>query len=679
MQLLNFTIIKLTIGLIIGILLGYFFDTNPAYIIPLSVIFLLLLVFDLITSKHARKKHSWTAIVIYLATIFIGYLSIATHNESNFKNHYTKLNQKHKDSSQLIGFRVREVLKPGNFHNKYVIDVLSLNQIKTSGRSLLNVAKDSTKKPLKVDDVLITKTQFKELIPPLNPYQFNYKAYLKKQHIYHQLFVSNTSIHTISNNKHTLFGFAGLLRETINNKLKAHSFKPEELAIINALLLGQRQDISKDIYDSYTQAGAIHILAVSGLHVGIILLLLNFLFKPIEYFKHGLFFKTTLLIIVLWGFAIIAGLSASVVRAVSMFTVVAIALNLKRPTNVYNTLTISMFILLLWKPTFLFDVGFQLSYLAVFAIVAIQPMLDKLWQPKPKLLKFFWNIFTVTLAAQFGVIPISLYYFHQFPGLFFVSNLAIIPFLGLILGLGILVIGLSLLNFLPSFLANAYGTVISTMNKLVIWVAGQESFLFKNISFDFVHVLISYAIIITILIYLKTRTFKSLVFLLITIIISQGVLMFDKKEKAKNSFIVFHKSRHSIIGHKTNRQLRIYSNTNDSILQQDKTITNYKVGAHIKTIDIDSVKNIHTFNSRSVLLIDSFGVYKTARFKPSIILLQYSPKINLERLIERLQPELIISDGSNFKSYQERWKATCEAKKIPFHQTSKKGAFIYNY
>ena len=362
-----------------------------------------------------------------------------------------------------------------------------------------------------------------------------------------------------------------------------------------------------------------------------------------------------------------------------MFTVVAIALNLKRPTNVYNTLTISMFILLLWKPTFLFDVGFQLSYLAVFAIVAIQPMLDKLWQPKPKLLKFFWNIFTVTLAAQFGVIPISLYYFHQFPGLFFVSNLAIIPFLGLILGLGILVIGLSLLNFLPSFLANTYGTVISTMNKLVIWVAGQESFLFKNISFDFVHVLISYAIIITILIYLKARTFKSLVFLLITIIISQGVLMFDKKEKAKNSFIVFHKSRHSIIGHKTNRQLRIYSNTNDSILQQDKTITNYKVGAHIKTIDIDSVKNIHTFNSRSVLLIDSFGVYKTARFKPSIILLQHSPKINLERLIDRLQPELIISDGSNFKSYQERWKATCEAKKIPFHQTSKKGAFIYNY
>jgi len=679
MQLLNFTVIKLTFFLIIGILLGYFFDVNIVYLISLSIAFLLLLTVDLFISKYTRKKYSWVTIVIYSATICIGYLSISTHNESNFKNHYTKLNLKHLDSTYLINFRVKEVLKPGNYYNKYVIDILSLDNANTSGSSLLNVAKDSTIDPLKVDDILITKTPLKELIPPLNPHQFDYKAYLKKQHIYHQLFVSNIELHTISNSKHTLFGYASLLREAINNKLETYNFKPEELAIINALLLGQRQDISKDIYDSYTQAGAIHILAVSGLHVGIILILLNILFKPIEYFKHGLFFKTLLLIVVLWSFAVIAGLSASVVRAVSMFTVVAIALNLKRPTNVYNTLTISIFILLLWKPTFLFDVGFQLSYLAVFAIVAIQPMLDKLWQPKLRLVKVFWNIFTVTIAAQFGVIPISLYYFHQFPGLFFISNLAIIPFLGLILSLGIVVIGLSLVNLLPSFLASIYGGIISKMNELVGWVAAQESFLFRNISFDITHVLISYTIIISILIYLKTKTFKSIVSLLVIIIISQGVLMFHKKENNKNSFVVFHKSRHSIIGHKINKALHLYSNSSDSILKNDKTIINYKIGIHSKNTIIDSIKNIYTFDDRKLLVIDSLGVYKTKKLKPTIVLLQHSPKINLERLIERLKPELIISDGSNYKSYQERWKVTCEAKKIPFHQTSKKGAFIYNY
>ncbi|WP_347924345.1 ComEC/Rec2 family competence protein [Pontimicrobium sp. SW4] len=679
MQLLNFTIIKLAICLIIGILIGYFFDVNTVYIISLSVAFLLMLIVDLFIFKNTRKKHSWAAYVIYLTTICIGCLSINTHTESNFNNHYTKLNKKQTDSTLLISLRIREVLKSGSFYDKYIIDILSLDSTKISGRSLLNVAKDSTTSPLKVDDILITKTQFKELIPPLNPYQFDYKAYLKKQHIYHQLFVSNTEIYTISKNKHTLFGFASLLREIINSKLQSYSFKPEELAIINALLLGQRQDISKEIYDNYTQAGAIHILAVSGLHVGIILILLNVLFKPIEYLKHGLLIKTSLLIIVLWSFAIVAGLSASVVRAVSMFTVVAIAINLKRPTNVYNTLTISMFILLLWKPTFLFDVGFQLSYLAVFAIVAIQPMLDKLWQPKLKLVKIFWNIFTVTLAAQFGIIPISLYYFHQFPGLFFISNLAIIPFLGIILGLGIIVVGLSLLNLLPSFLTNAYGTIISKMNMLVDWVANQESFLFKNISFDFIHVLISYTIIIGIIFYLKTKTLRSIISLLAIIIVSQGVLMFDKKKNVENSFVVFHKSRHSIIGHKANQELHLYTSINDSILQNEKTITNYKVGAHIKTTTIDSIKNIYIFNNHKLLVIDSLGVYKTSKFKPTIVLLQYSPKINLERLIEWLQPELIISDGSNYKSYQERWKVTCEAKKIRFHRTSEKGAFIYDY
>jgi len=264
-------------------------------------------------------------------------------------------------------------------------------------------------------------------------------------------------------------------------------------------LLGQRQDISKEIYNSYTKAGAIHILAVSGLHVGIILLLLNFVFKPIEYVKHGKVYKTIILVLILWSFAVIAGLSASVVRAVSMFTIVAIAMNLNRPTNVYNTLAISMFFLLLFKPTFLFDVGFQLSYLAVFAIVIIQPMLYNLWRPKYFLFKFLWGIFTVTIAAQFGIIPVSLFYFHQFPGLFFISNLVIIPFLGTILGFGIIIIGLSLLNILPEFLAAIYGNIIGLMNTFVGWVSNQESFLFKNISFNIEQVFISYLLLILII------------------------------------------------------------------------------------------------------------------------------------------------------------------------------------
>jgi len=294
MQLLNFTIIKLTICLVIGILLGYYIDINIPFLLSICIGILLLVSFDVFILKNSYKNRFWIGLAIYLACICCGFLTISTHNEFNFKNHYTKLYKSEQDTIVPITFRIREVLKPGNFYNKYVIDILKFNDTIVSGRSLLNVEKDSTRNVLKVDDVLLTKTQFKDLIPPLNPHQFDYKAYLKKQHIYHQIFITSNKLYTISTKKHTLFGYASLLRETINKKFEKFNFKQDEIAIINALLLGQRQDISKDIYDSYTQAGAIHILAVSGLHVGIILLLLNFLFKPIEHLKNGLIIKTVI-------------------------------------------------------------------------------------------------------------------------------------------------------------------------------------------------------------------------------------------------------------------------------------------------------------------------------------------------------------------------------------------------
>ncbi|MBT8260239.1 MAG: ComEC family competence protein, partial [Bacteroidia bacterium] len=567
----------------------------------------------------------------------------------------------------------REVLKPGNFYDKYVIDILEINNTKVSGKSLLNVALDSIKPRLKVDEIYFSKTEFKELIPPLNPHQFDYRNYLSKKYIYHQIFTKNSKLLCLGSKRHTIFGYAALLREEINKRLNTFNFKDSELAIINALLLGQRQDISKDIYNSYTQAGAIHILAVSGLHVGIILMLLNILFKPLDYFKNGNLAKLLLIVTLLWTYAVIAGLSASVVRAVTMFTAVAIGMHLKRPTNVFNTLAISAFFLLLFKPLFLFDVGFQLSYLAVFAIVIIQPMLERLWKPRYRVVNFFWKILTVTFAAQFGIIPISLYYFHQFPGLFFLSNLVIIPCLGLILGFGILIIILSLLNILPIFLANTFGFVISLMNNFVAWVSQQENFLFKDISFSMSQVLFSYLIITFVIVWIKKKSYRYLKYVFISILFAQVFFIVEKVKYPKNEFIVFHKSRKSIIGVRHFKQLKLYHNLLEP--RDEKLLTNYKVGEHIKSIEYDSIKNFHQINEQMVLVVDSLAIYYTKTIKPDILLLINSPKMNLNRLIDSVKPNLIISDGSNYKSYQERWSKTCEKRKIPFHQTSKKGAF----
>ncbi|WP_412986469.1 ComEC/Rec2 family competence protein [Pontimicrobium sp. IMCC45349] len=676
MKLLNFSIIKLTIALIIGVLIGYYYSFSINISLSLTLLFSVSFIGLHFYSINKLKRFPLLDILVISTIVCIGILNTTLHKQSNFNNHYSYLDISTNESNYTIDFRVREVLKPGNYYNKYVINILKVNDSIVTGKTLLNVKKDSTIPSLKVDNIYYTKTQFKSLIHPLNPHQFDYKEYLRKQHIYHQLFVSNNELLLQNTDKHTIFGYAAALRENINSKLKAYNFKESELAIINALLLGQRQDISKEIYNSYTKAGAIHILAVSGLHVGIILFLLNYLLKPIEYFKKGYLIKLILTLIFMWSYAVIAGLSASVVRAVTMFSVFAFAMHLKRKTNVYNTLAISIFILLLFKPNFLFDVGFQLSYLAVLAIIIIQPMLYNLYKPKFKVIDFFWKIFTVTIAAQFGIIPISLYYFHQFPGLFVISNLVIIPCLSIILGAGILLIVLSLINALPTLFAEAYGFIISTMNNFVSWISEQETYLFQNISFSLTQVILSYIVIISGIACIKTKTYKSTLIFFISIIIFQGYFM-SLKFKTDNSFVVFHKSRYTIIGQKLNNKLII--NHNIEKIENEKLLTNYKIGEHIDTINYNTIKNLYTINNIKILVIDSLGIYNIKSIKPNIILLRDSPKLNLNRVIDSLQPELIISDGSNYKSYQERWKETCRIKKLPFHQTSKKGAFVISY
>ena len=674
---INFTILKLTFYFIIGILLSKWINFSLNLSLNITICLLVIVGTCILLIRSSLRKHSWLTIIIYTTIISTGYLTTRFHNSKQYKTHYTHLKSVHKDSTYTLQYKIIELLKPSLYHEKYIIKLQSLNGHFVSGKLLLNVKKDTLPFTISIDDIYVSKTKLKPLNLPLNPHQFNYKKYLNKKNIYNQLSISKTNFLKIDSTKHSLVGYASFLREMINKKLKTYHFSKDELAILNALLLGQRQDISKDIYKSYTKAGAIHILAVSGLHVGIILMLLHYLFRPLDYLNNGKVIKTITIVFLLWCYAFIAGLSPSVVRAVSMFTVFAIAMNLKRPTNIYNTVAISILFLLLFKPSLLFDVGFQMSYLAVLAIVTVEPMLNKLWKPKFKVLSFFWKTLTVTLAAQIGVVPISLFYFHQFPGLFFLSNLVIIPCLGIILGFGILVIVFALLNLLPNVIAILYGYIISLLNSFVNWISLQESFIFQNISFNIFNVTFSYLLIVSVIRVLKLKTFTSLLILLVSILSFQGYLFFEKYWSNKSSITIFHKSRHSIIGFQNDKALHLYHSLSDSLIKNETAILNYKIGESIKSIKTDSLRNAYSFNEKTILIIDSLGIYTIKHHKPDFILLRNSPKINLVRLIDSLHPELIISDGSNYRSYQERWHATCKAKKISFHQTSEKGAFIY--
>ncbi len=679
MKIINFNIVKLTALLILGVIIGSLNIFSIYESFTITTLLFALYTISFFIAKKRFIKTIWFGVISFLLMVSIGILTVNIHNQKNFKSHYSHTISSDSEALNIITFKIREVLKPGNYYDKYVIDILNIDGEKTTGKSLLNLQKDSLLTPLRIDAIYICKTKFKTLISPLNPNQFNYKKYLDKKYIYHQIFTTNEYLYNTNTKKQTLFGVAYDVREYINSKLKLYHFSPDELAIINALLLGQRQDISKEIYTNYTNAGAIHILAISGLHIGIILLILNFIFSPLVQIKYGSFIKTVLLLLILWSFAIVAELSASVTRAVTMFSIIAIAMNLKRPTNIFNTLAISIFVLLLIKPMFLFDVGFQLSYLAVLAIVVIDPILFKLCKPKNKILKFYWHTFTITISAQVGIIPISLYYFHEIASLFFISNLVIIPFLGVILSLGVLAILLAALNILPQIFADFYGNIIALVNNFIAWISQQNTFLIKHVSFNIGYVIASYILIVFIINFWKQKTFKSLKPVLLGIIIFQCTILYTKYNTPSNELIIFHKSRHSIIGQTSNNTINIADDLDSISKSKNKIIENFMVGNFIKHKTNNTLKNLYILNKETLFLIDSLGVYNVRNFKPDYILLRQSPKINLNRLIDSTKPRCIIADGSNYKSYIERWLNVCKKRKLPFHQTSKKGAFIIKY
>lgn len=676
MKILNFTLIKLTLCLITGIITAYFYSFSVKQSLVICISGLILLSGSFLISKSRFTKTIWFGLLGYLTMISVGILTVELHNQVNFNNHYTKYLQN--TAVPETTFRIREILKPTLYDDKYIVDILTLNSHKVSGKTLLNIKKDSANVRPNIDDVYISKTNFTRIPRPLNPGQFNYKTYLERSYIYHQISLKNHELFTVQSGRTTILGFADAFRNHINKKLKAYEFKTDELAIINALFLGQRKDISANIYNNYADAGVFHILAVSGLHVGIILMILNFILKPIEHLNHGNIYKTIILLILLWSFAIIAGLSASVTRAVTMFSVFAVAINLKRPTNIYNTLALSMLFLLLAKPLFIFDVGFQLSYLAVLAIVTINPIINNWWSPKHRVSNFIWQTLTVTISAQIGILPLSLFYFHRFPGLFFISNLAIIPFLSFLLGFGILIIVLALLNVPSNLLNICFGSIISGLNNFIAWVASLEQFIFKNIPFNLYQMFTLYMLIIAGILFIKKKSNTSVKLVLFAIIALQIAFIFTSKNIPQHEFIVFHRSKHTLIGDTFNKKTTFYSDL-DSVQLFANIKTNYMVYNDISNTCNDSLKSVYVLNNKKLLVVDSLGVYNIKSFKPDYILLRQSPKINLNRLIDSLNPKTILADGSNYKSYVKQWQQVCIKRKLPFHYTGKKGAFIISY
>ena len=671
-KLLNFLPTHFTICLIVGIVLQFQYKIwqysfFASFWLSISLVLLLFLF-------NKKKLKGGFAVVTWLFFVLLGMQLVHFQDSRENKNYFANF----KPNDSFISVEIRKVLKSNLFYDKYVGAIVKVGTHNAKGTILINVGKDTLKTKIQIGNMLLFKSSFQDISKPLNPFQFDYKTYLEKQGIYQQIFLSKGNFIISKTVSSSTFGFASNFREAIEKSLQVHGLQGEELAVVKALLLGQRNDISNEIIANYTRAGAIHILAISGLHIGVLLLLLNTFMKPLETIKNGRYIKMILCVIILWCFAIITGLSASVIRAVTMFTFVVIGLSFQRQTMVLFSLVSSMFFLLLIHPMFVFDVGFQLSYLAVFSIVIFQPKLVSVWKPSNWFLKKVWQLFTVSISAQLGVLPISLYYFHQFPGLFLLSNIVIVPFVGLLLMGGILVIVLSLFEILPPIIMLLYSKVISLMNGFVSWVSLQESFILTEISFSATKMIISYLILLMLVLFLEKKSFKALLAFLGSLIMFQGNLMFEKyRLNSQNELILFNKSRKTIIGVREASRMKIYHNVNSLMTNKKSSITNYKIGKNIKELQfLKYIPNCLSFNKNQILLIDKAGIYQVEGMKSPIVILTNSPKINLARLIQDLRPKMLIADASNYKNQVEKWQLLAVKWGIPFHYTVNNGAFV---
>lgn len=672
MKILKFPLARIAIWFILGVLAAFYTEPSPKFSLLFCGTSFIIFGIAYYFSKKDFLQKIYFGIAAYVVFFSIGISTQAIHNERFSKNHYS---HKIDEYNHYVEVVLHEKLRSNASNERYIAEVCSIDTSNAKGKILLSISKEGLKQDFTIGSRLYVYGTISEPRAPSNPNQFDYRKYLANKSIYGQLYAKVSEIKVSQKIDKNIWYYASEFRNTIIKNLKRSGFKNEELNVVIALILGQQQDISPELLKDYQLAGAVHILSVSGLHVGCIMIFIGFLLGGMPKTRWGNFIKIAILLSFLWAFAIIAGFSPSVTRSVVMFSFVAVGKYARRKTNIFHTLIVSMLFILLFEPSFIFDIGFQLSYCALFFIVWMQPLFASVWLPKTWILKYFWDILTLSFAAQIGTFPLSTYYFHQFPGLFFITNLLVLPLLGFILALGVFVLVWAFFDIVPSFIAKSLEWSISLLNKIINWVASFESFIFQDISFSWQMLVACYVLILAFVLWVKQPNFQRLSFALSSLILLQLAYFGNKYfNQSQEELIVFNSKRNTILAERNGENIVVYTNGNLSEANLNFIIRPYLVGNFSHISKTERIQNLAYFNKNRILIVDSLGVFPKG-LDPDIVIMTQSPKINLERILQESRPKMIVADASNYRTDTQRWKATCEKEKIPFHSTVEKGFY----
>lgn len=571
-----------------------------------------------------------------------------------------------------------------------------------STKSVVYFQKDSVSESFKYGDRIVFQGYLNEITNAGNPAEFNYKSFLKNKGIFATSYSKNGKFIVLEHNLgNPLVRTAMKMRGKLLNIYKEFGFQGQEFAVLSALTLGYRDEVDSETRQMFANTGAMHILAVSGLHVGIIFMILNSLLKFMDKKRYLMYLKSLIVISSLWLFAAIAGLSPSVTRSALMFSMFVIGKMLMRTTSIYNIIFASAFILLLINPLDILSVGFQLSYAAVLSIVFLQPYIYKLFVFEKNIPDKTWALVSVSIAAQLGTMPIGLYYFHQFPNYFFLTNILVIPLASIILYLAVILFVVFSIPVLSGFVAFLLKLAMKVLIGGVSLIDSIPYSTTQNVSISTQQMFVLYAIILTfVLFWIYNRKNLLYAFLAFSSLFLVLNLFGNYHNKMTNEVVMYNSRNSFILNVLTGDENYVFA---DSNAINDKNGFNYsakpywlkkKVNEPI-VYSINYVRdscfhnNIVNFknefltigNTKFLFVNDDkmFNNQSPKKIKVDYVVLSNNVYLKIKDLLELVDFKQVVFDGTNKLWRIDGWVKECNTLEVPFFDMTHQGAFVVDF
>lgn len=591
--------------------------------------------------------------VIFLA----GYINVLLKDESRRSDHLINVNDSISHYTVVITKPAEEKEKTW----KYEASILEVNTTQgwkaATGRILLYVSKENQGFFHSGDNLLI-KGVPSRIEPPANPGQFDLQKFCAYKNIFHQHFVRAGQAKWIAHKPANRFlHYATQSRLWADSVLRMNINGKREQALASALVLGVTDGLDNELLNAYSASGAMHVLSVSGLHVGIVYWVILMMFKPFQRFKHSPWILAITSLLVLWIYAFVTGLSPSVLRAVTMFSFMALARPLNRQTNIYNTLAASAFILLVYDPFMLMSVGFQLSYVAVIGIVGLQPGLYRLWEPDSRIWDEIWKVTSVSIAAQLATFPMGLFYFHQFPNYFLLANLFVIPLSFVVLLMGIGIIAAGHLALVASTLGWLLQWIIFVMNEGIFIVEKLPFSVLDGVYISMLQCVILMLLVVLAYVWIETKKTNTLIVVsALVILYSMNQWIHFQKEVKPGRMTFYSIPGHTAVDFIGSGKSYFLA---DSVLEHDAlkvkfNLLSCRVASGVKNILpasslVRKTKgcSLLVWNGQSVLRIEDPSYVVPANLRVDLVLISNNSIHSMSTLVSMVKAKEFIIDSSN--------------------------------